>query len=69
MNSVPDVSVESICLTGAVVMNSKIRLYPSDKEMSGFDNAFFIDRECPSSPSGDRMTVARNLYNPGRQAA
>ena len=43
MNSIPDVSVEFICLTGAVVMNSKIKFYPLDPEMPDFDNALFID--------------------------
>jgi len=69
MNSVPDVSVESIGLTGAVVLNSKIKLYPSDIEMLGFDNALFIDRGSFYHQLSCLGTVARNLYNPERQAA
>lgn len=37
-------------------MNSKIKFYPLDPEMPDFDNALFIDRGCPGSLSGDRMT-------------
>ncbi len=42
MNSIPDVSVESVCLTGAVLLNSKIKFYPLDIEMSDFDNALLL---------------------------
>ena len=55
MNSISDVSVEFVCLTGAVVLNSKIKFCPLDIEMLDFDNALFIDREYRGSPSDDRM--------------
>lgn len=46
MNSIPDVSLEFVCLTGAVVLNSKIKFYPFDPEMPDFDNALFIGGGC-----------------------
>ena len=56
MNSIPDVSLEFVCLTGAVVPNSKIKFYPLDIEIPDFNEALFICGGCLSSLSGDGMT-------------